>query len=71
MEPDRVICDSGLEGWQARLRENYTSFREFAGYCEAYGLLERLGYASAKEAWKANPVIQGSTIPSDFRRSEK
>lgn len=63
-----VTCRSGERGWQCRLRANYASFEEFAAYDEIYGLAERLGFPSAESAWDLNPMIQGSTNPSDFRR---
>ena len=64
-----VKCKSGLMGWQARLRENYdNSFDQWEAYARVYGLTERLGYETPEEAWEANPVIQGSTNPSDFRK---
>ena len=64
----RVRCKSGIEGWQCSLRKNYDSFSQFKYYSEMYGLHLRLGYKSAKNAWRANPLIQGSVIPSDFRK---
>lgn len=64
----RVRCKSGLMGYQEKLRRNYDNFDQFEAYSEMYGLHTRLGYKSAKTAWKANPVIQGSTNPTDFRR---
>lgn len=64
----RVICRSGLRGWQARLRSVYSSFEEFSSYCELYGNHTRLGYASPVTAWRANPVVQGSVNPTDYRR---
>lgn len=63
-----VICKSGLKGWQGRLRKNYESdFELFEAYSEIYAVASRLGFHSAEEAWEANPVIQGSVVPSDFR----
>lgn len=68
----RVKCDSGLTGWQCRLQENYADcaepFKAFKAYCRIYGNHRRLGYRSMKAAWEANPVIQGSTNPSDYRK---
>lgn len=64
-----VRCDSGLMGWRAKLRSNYTSFEEFEAYAEIYGLHERLGFDSPADAWAANPRVQGSVNPSDFRVS--
>lgn len=63
----RVICKSGLRGWRCRLRENYASLNEWRHYSEAYGLADRLGFASPESAWAANPMIEGSVDPSDFR----
>lgn len=63
----KVKCKSGLTGWQNKLWGNYKSFEEFESYSETYGLHQRLGFKSAKEAWDANPEAQGSTDPSDFR----
>ncbi len=60
--------------WQARLRDNYdNNFEQWQAYAEIYGLCERLGFDSPEEAWEANPVIQGSVNPADFKivESEK
>jgi hypothetical protein len=64
----RVYCDSGLEGWQGYLRDNYADIEEFEHYSDMFGLAERLGYESAQEAWDDNPLVQGSVNPSDFRK---
>ncbi len=65
----RVKCDSGIEGWQCSLHKNYDNdFEQFKGYDEMHGVAKHLGFRSAKAAWKANPTIQGSVIPSDFRK---
>ena len=53
--------------WKNRLQKVYDSFEEFQSYAETYGLLERLGFATAEEAWEANPMIQGSTNPEDYK----
>lgn len=64
-----VKCKSGLTGWQCRLRANYDrSFAQFESYDRTYNLAKRLGYKTAANAWKANPLIQGSVNPSDFRK---
>ena len=55
-------------GWQGLLQANYQSFDEFESYCDNYGLHHRLGYDSVMEAWQANPTVQGSVLPSDFRK---
>jgi hypothetical protein len=62
-----VTTDSGLQGWKGRLQNGYADFEEFASYAGMYGLAERLGFQSAEEAWEANPTVQGSVNPSDFR----
>lgn len=64
----RVKCKSGIEGWQCKLRKNYANFEEFEYYAELRGLHIRLGYKTPRNAWLANPVVQGSVIPSDFRK---
>lgn len=52
--------------WRSKLQLNYRNFEEWERYSELYGLSKRLGFASAREAWDANPTIQGSTNPADF-----
>ena len=64
-----VRCKSGLTGWRIRLRNNYKSYEEWVDWSELRGLASRLGYESEEAAWKANPVVEGSVNPSDFRRS--
>jgi hypothetical protein len=64
----RIICKSGIEGWQDRLRKNYTNFEDFEWYCNTYGLHTRLGYKTPASAWKWNPLVRGSVIPSDFQK---
>jgi ABC-type uncharacterized transport system YnjBCD substrate-binding protein len=71
MKIKTVRCKSGIMGWQAHLRDIYASFEEFAAYAETYGVPKRLGYKNPKTAWKGNPLIQGSVIPSDYRRVRK
>lgn len=63
-----VKCRSGLTGWQERLRKVYMDFDHFARYDEVYGLANRLGFVNASNAWKSNPIVQGSSNPSDYRR---
>ena len=65
----RVKCKSGLSGWRGRLRGIYDNdFSTFDCYCETYGIHSRLGYATPEDAWEANPSIEGSVQPSDFRK---
>lgn len=54
--------------WQDRLQNVYDSVEDFRQWDEMYGLKERLGFPSVEEAWEANPMIQGSTKPADFKR---
>jgi hypothetical protein len=58
-------------GWQDKLRNAYSSEEDWAAYALTYGLHERLGYASPEDAWEANPTVQGSVNPSDYRRVGK
>jgi hypothetical protein len=57
------------EKWQARLHDVYNNnYEEFKLYAEMYGLVERLGYESAHEAWSENPMISGSVEPGDYKK---
>jgi hypothetical protein len=56
------------EMWKDSLQKNYSSFEEFEAYDRIYGLSKRLGFSSAEEAWEANPMIQGSTNPTDYKK---
>lgn len=64
----RVRCKSGLMGWRTRLRNNYSNDGQWIYNSDMWGLCGRLGYDSPESAWRANPVIEGSTNPSDFRK---
>jgi len=64
----RVICKSGLVGWQCKLQENYTNYQEFLQYDSIYNIHLALGYKTAKGCWMSNPTVQGSVDPSDYRR---
>ena len=55
-----------MKTWIAKLQTNYSTFAEWAGYAETYGLAARLGFDSAAAAWEANPLIGGSVNPADF-----
>lgn len=55
------------EKWQDKLQNVYSDFEEFEAFDSTYGLSKRLGFNSAKEAWDANPTVQGSTDPADFK----
>lgn len=64
----QVICQSGRKGWQQPLHEVYDhDFDQFRAYCESYGIHQRLGFKTPSQAWKANPLIQGSIDPSDLQ----
>lgn len=56
--------------WQNFLQKNYISQDEWQYYSDLYNLAERLGYATADEAWEDNPFIQGSTNPADFGKAD-
>lgn len=64
----RVRTQSGIWGWRSRLRAQYRDLEDFIGYAANHGLAERLGYASGEDAWEANPIVEGSTNPRDYRR---
>jgi len=64
----RIKCKSGMEGEQSRLQSRYNNFAHFETYSDTYGLHTRLGYKTPKMAWKKNPMVQSSVIPSDFRK---
>lgn len=66
-----VKCKSGMHGWSYRLQENYSSYREFSGYCRMYAIHTRIGYSSMKQAWKDNPIMRGSVLPSDLQRFDE
>lgn len=55
-------------GWRTRLQNNYDSLTDWEHWSEMRGLAVRLGYGTARAAWTCNPVIEGSTNPSDFRK---
>jgi hypothetical protein len=64
----KVKCISGISGWQHRLRKVYNSKAEFFRYCSVFHNHIRLGFSTPEKAWQKNPVIQGSVIPSDYRK---
>lgn len=53
--------------WTSKLQDNYQNLNEWKVYSDMYGLAKRLGFDSPESAWKANPTIQGSVNPKDFR----
>lgn len=64
----QVRCKSGLMGWRTRLQNNYTAHHEWYHSAQTFGLHKRLGYKTPTQAWRDNPVIEGSVNPSDFRK---
>jgi len=64
----RVKCKSGLSGRQQKLQRMYRGKREFISYTEIYNIHGRLGFKSAERCWTANPLVEYSIDPSDFRR---
>lgn len=64
----RVRCKSGIMGWRTRLQNVYENPKEFVAFSIMRGLSKKLGYAGEREAWRANPVIEGSVNPGDFRK---
>jgi hypothetical protein len=63
-----VKTASGLSGWRQRLQGVYSNFNEFFACCEIYSNHKKLGYASPKKAWQDNPIVEGSVLPSDYRK---
>lgn len=57
--------------WKASVRSTYGSLEELRSYDRNYGIVERLGYRSAKELWDDNPIIGGSVHPEDLRVMRK
>lgn len=62
----RIITKSGIEGWQGLLQDQYSCFDEFLSASDTYGLADRLGYEDTLECWNDNPIVQGSTNPTDY-----
>ena len=65
----RVKCRSGLTGWQCRLRNNYKSYEEWEANADLWGLHIKLGYKTPQNAWRFNPIVQGSVIQRIIARS--
>lgn len=60
------------EMWKEKLQKNYDNdYNQFVEYDKIYNIAKRLGFKSAQEAWKANPLIQGSTNPNDLKVMNK
>ena len=67
----QIKCKSGITGWQDYLKSVYSSKEEFLAYNDIYGIAKRFGYNDAEACWNANPLVEGSTDPSDLRVSVK
>jgi hypothetical protein len=63
----RARCASGLMGERSRLQSRYENAETFHTYSRMYKLAERLGFTSEWAAWQANPVVESSVNPGDFR----
>ena len=63
----QIKCKSGLTGWRGLLRDIYLDFEEFECYDLAFNISARLGFSSKEDCWSNNPIIEGSSLPSDFR----
>lgn len=63
----KVKCKSGLIGWRGSLRDVYSDFEDFEAYDSAFNIHSRLGYSDKNKCWEDNPIIEGSSLPSDFR----
>lgn len=63
----RVRCLSGVKGERSRLQSRYANGHDWHAYSTIYGLAARLGFSSEWAAWNANPVIESSVNPGDFR----
>lgn len=62
----QVICKSGQRGFEDKLHSLYENYEEFFVYSDTYNLHSRLGFDTPREAWDANPTVQGSVNPSDY-----
>jgi hypothetical protein len=56
-----------LAKWRGRLQDEYAGYEEWCRYADTYGLAARLGFPSNRAAWDANPTVEGSTNPADYR----
>ena len=57
-----------MKTWKAKLRKVYRSLEELKAYDRVYGVVYRLGFTTAEEAWEKNPLIGGSVHSKDFGR---
>jgi hypothetical protein len=55
-----------IQTWRDRVRAVYFSLDELKAYDRVYNIARRCGFKTAEDLWNTNPVIGGSTKPSDF-----
>ena len=66
--PKKIVkCDSGEFGVQQNLQEIYDDYQDFLVFDKMFNIAKRLGYDNAKKLWDDNPLVQGSSNPSDFK----
>jgi hypothetical protein len=65
-----VICESrsGKPACRKRLQALYDNWVAWKFHAEMHQLHKKLGYATVKEAWDDNPIVESSQDPSDFCR---
>ncbi len=71
MKIKKVRCKSGIMGEQFKLRDAYAGLWDFRNWCAIGNIHKRLGYKTPETAWRYNPTVECSTIPSDFRKVKK
>lgn len=52
--------------WKQRVREIYDSLEELKRHDEIYRVVSRLGYQSAEELWRCDPLLTGSVLADDY-----
>lgn len=57
--------------WKDKIQDVYDSLDELIAIDDTYHLSTRLGFKSAEELWDANPMVQGSTDPSDYKLAKE
>ncbi len=66
-----VKCESGELGFRQRVQEIYDDYEDFLHFNKMYNIHVRLKYPSARRLWEDNPIIEGSSNPSDLKIVEK
>ena len=70
--PKKIVkCDSGEMGVQQRFKSIYDDYEDFLVFDKMFNIAKRLGYDNQKKLWDDNPIVQGSTNPSDFKIVKK